>query len=88
MDNTALMALLLDLAQRLGFEVRRTPLSPGDQELTVRSGACILRGQRLIILDRAAPATEKCQALIEALRHETLDGIFVPPAVRRALDGE
>ncbi len=88
MDSTALLTLLLDLARRLGFEVRRAPLTPGDQELTVRSGACILRGQRLIILDRAAPASEKCEALIEALRRESLEGIFVPPAVRRALEGE
>ncbi len=86
MDNTALLQLLLDLAQRLGFEIRTSPLTPRDQELTVRSGACVLRGRRLILLDRGAPAGEKCSALLEALRGEDLSGIFVPPAVRQHLD--
>lgn len=85
-DNTALLQLLLDLAQRLGFEIRTTPLTPRDQDLTVRSGACVLRGRRLILLDRSAPAEEKCTALLEALRGEDLGGIFVPPAVRQLLD--
>lgn len=86
MDDTALLALLLDLVQRLGFEVRRTPLNPGDQEHTARSGACVLRGRRLILLDRDAPPGDQVSALTEALRAENLDGIFVPPAVRRRLD--
>lgn len=86
MDDTALLQLLLDLARRLGFEIRTAPLTPKDQELTVRSGACILRGRRLILLDREAPAREKCGALVEALRREDLGGIFVPPVVRQLLD--
>ncbi len=88
MDDAALLQMLLDLARRLGFEIRTAPLTPRDQELTVRSGACVLRGRRLILLDRAAPAGEKCAALLEALRCEDLGGIFVPPVVRQLLDGE
>jgi len=87
MDDTALLPLLLDLAGRLGFEIRTAPLTPKDQELSVRSGACVLRGHRLILLDRTAPAAEKCTALLAALRAEDLGSIFVPPAVRRRLDG-
>ena len=86
MNDTALLQLLTDLAQRLGFEIRTSPLTPKDQELTVRSGSCILRGRRLILLDRGAPAREKCTALIAALRNQDLSGIFVPPAVRQLLD--
>lgn len=86
MDDTTLLQLLLDLAQRLGFEIRTSPLTPKDQELTVRSGACILRGRRLILLHRGAPAREKCAALVEALRKEDLGGIFIPPAIRQLLD--
>jgi len=88
MDETALLALLLDLVQRLGFEVRRTPLNPRDQEHTARSGACVLRGRRLILLDRAAPPGDQVSALARALRAENLEGIFVPPAVRQLLDDE
>jgi hypothetical protein len=88
MDDAALLQMLLDLARRLGFEIRTSPLTPRDQELTVRSGACILRGRRLILLDRAVPAGEKCAALLEALRGEDLGGIFVPPVVRQLLDHE
>jgi len=88
MDDAALLHLLLDLARRLGFEVRTTPLAPKDQELSAaRSGACVLRGRRLVLLDRAAPEGEKCRALLEALRGEDLAGIYVPPAVRDRLDG-
>jgi hypothetical protein len=88
MDDAARLQLLLDLARRLDFDIRTSPLTPPDQELTVRSGACVLRGRRLILLDRAATAGEKCSALIEALRGEDLGGIFVPPVIRQHLDQE
>lgn len=86
MDDAALLQLLSDLAQRLGFEIRTSPLTPRDQELTIRSGSCVLRGRRLILLDRAVPARERCVALVEALRGEDLAGIFVPPVIRQLLD--
>lgn len=88
MDETALLDMLLDLAGRLGYEVHRTPLNPRDQEHTTRSGACLLRGRRLILLDREAPPGDQTAALAAALRTENLEGIFVPPAVRQLLGEE
>jgi hypothetical protein len=87
MDDATLLPLLLDLVRRLGFEIRTTSLTPKDQELSaVHSGTCVLRGRRLVFLDRTAPAGERCAALLEALRGEDLEGVFIPPAVRHRLD--
>jgi hypothetical protein len=88
MDDTALLEILVDLARRLGYEVLSTPLAAGDPEVTVRSGACRVGDRRLVLLDRVATPREKVAALLAALRAEELDGIYLPPAVRRLLRGE
>lgn len=82
MDSEAVLAELLDLAERLGIEVRRELLS-GEG-----GGLCLLRGQRVLFVDTGADLVEQVGRTAAAL--SDVDGVaecYVRPEVRELLDG-
>ncbi len=70
---------LEELAARLGIEVRYEPAAG-------RVGVGRLRGQRIAVIDAALRVNERLAALASILAGETIDGLYVPPAVRQRLD--
>jgi|LJSS01.1.fsa_nt_gb hypothetical protein len=79
MKPERLLEELLHLARRCGLRVRR-------EQGRFRGGYCILREQRLILLNRALPPEQMVVVLAEALRHVPLDGVPMKPAVRAWLE--
>ncbi len=79
MKPEALLRELEALARAVGFEVRT-------ERGRFRGGACRVEARRMVVLNRLHPPEANVAVLAEALRRVDLDGLFVPPAVRRVLE--
>lgn len=84
MNETCLLEHLEDIARRLGVELRYENLCQG----LVRSegGYCRLAGKPMILLNRRDSRDQKIRVLCKSLRKLDLQGIFIPPAVRKVLE--
>lgn len=70
---------LIRVAEGLGFRVR---YDTGN----FRGGSCTLREEQLILLNRRHPVEAHVAVLAEALRGQPVEGMFLRPAVRSALE--
>ena len=86
MDDTSVIDQLEALAYSLGIVVRHERLE-NEESTFLPGGLCRVKGKPFIILNAAAPASEKVQTLAKALRRFDLSGVYVKPAVRTLLDG-
>lgn len=78
-DPDVLLPLLRDVAEKAALEVRRE--SGG-----MPTGVCVLKGRVIAVIPRGTPPAEECTHLVDALKRLDLSGVFVPPAVRDALE--
>lgn len=79
MKDEELLDVLVSLARRLEFDVRF------DQG-SFRDGSCRTEKGKIILLNRSSSAARKVAVLSVALKDQPLDGIFLLPAVREAID--
>ena len=90
MDDAALLAALLELAEELGLPVRRLPADAAfDGVGPTGSGLCTLRGRRMVWLAASDPPERQVDVLARALREhagESLEMRFLPPAIRERLN--
>jgi len=75
---------LIEAAERSGVKVRREKLLR-EVGYRARGGACRLREENLVIIDRDQPAHEQLELLAEALRDRDLESVYLSPAARRAI---
>lgn len=76
---------LRDFAVRSGIEVRCEKL-PRDFGYRVRSGRCVVRGRKWVILDRTLPARERLELLADELKESPDRALEVPDNLRQFLD--
>lgn len=81
MKHEEIVADLEDLARRLGVTVR---YEKGDFE----GGFCILREQKLVLVNRKLTSQRKASVLALALQDLGLDSVFVKPALRAFIEDE
>jgi hypothetical protein len=90
MDDAALLAALLELAEELALPVRRLSSdSPFEGLVPAQSGVCLLRGRRIVLLAASDPPERQIEVLARALRAHagaSLEMRFLPPAIRECLD--
>jgi hypothetical protein len=79
MKPERLVEELLEVARRCGIRIRR-------ERGRFRGGYCIVREEKLILLNRALPPEQMSLVLAEALRYVPLDSIALKPAVRAWLE--
>ena len=79
MDHETMLHHLEELAEKLGIEVRY-------ESAAGRVGMCVLRGKRMAIVDSNLRVPDRVAALLSVLAREDLNGVYIPPAVRRGLD--
>ncbi len=84
MHAEELLSRLEGVAAQLDIPVRYASLAT--EELPGRGGLCVLRGQRRIIIERTLGCREKARLLATGLSHFDLEGVFVLPAVREAIE--
>lgn len=70
---------LEELAERLGITVRY-------ESAAGRVGVCVLRGKRVAVVDANLRVAERVAALSSVLADEELNGVYIPPEVRRRLE--
>ncbi|MFQ6096722.1 MAG: hypothetical protein ACE5O2_03280, partial [Armatimonadota bacterium] len=66
-------------ASCLGFRVRYEPCGG-------KGGACVLRGERLIIIDESKGPDERLDVIARALADVDTEAVYLPPAVRQAIE--
>ena len=81
MKNDELIEELHTLALQLGVTIR---YERGDFE----GGYCILRDQRLLLVNRRLLPARKASVLAVAMQEIGLDNVFVKPAVRAYIEDE
>ncbi len=84
MRSEELLSRLECLADQLRIPVRYASLAT--EELSGRGGLCILRGERRIIIERSLGCREKAHLLASGLAQFDLEGVFLLPAVRQAIE--
>lgn len=85
-DHTTLM-LLEELADKLGVPIRYDKIKPEEDEIVISGGLCRVKGNLVIIINSRAATKAKIQAMVDALRHFDLSGVYVRPALRELLEG-
>jgi hypothetical protein len=91
MEREELLQQLVSLARESGIAVRSDGAVRGAEgETGPRSGLCRLRGEPLLVLLASDGLEDRIAAAAEALRQiapDLLEGRYLPPAVREALEG-
>lgn len=79
-----LLEELVEVAKRAGLKVRREKLLR-EVGYRARGGACRLREQDLVIIDRDQPPQEQLEIIAEALKGRDLESMYLSPAARRII---
>ncbi len=84
MDDQLLFDELLLVSKKLGVEVRvesfETPATRG-------GGLCIVRGEKLVLLDRSAPLPDRILVLARALSELVSETVYMAPEARELIEG-
>jgi hypothetical protein len=83
----AVIEELKELAGRLGLSVREEKLLR-EVGYQVRSGACRIRDENLILIDRDLPPATRMEVLLEEISRRDLGEVYVSPELRRILGRE
>jgi hypothetical protein len=84
MLDRELLSKLEALAEQLEIPVRYANLAT--EELAGRGGLCVLRGERQIIIEWTLGVRDKARLLATGLTQFDLEGVFLLPAVRQAIE--
>jgi hypothetical protein len=64
MHTVEILGYCLDLARRLGYEIRQEWLNGNG------GGGCVLRGRKILFLDLALGPAEQLDEVLDSLRHD------------------
>ncbi|MCD6584981.1 MAG: hypothetical protein J7K96_04395 [Desulfobacteraceae bacterium] len=84
MKPTHLYQHLKELAVKLDISVAEQNMRVTG--INAKSGLCIVKDQKIFIMDKHLTVREKVQTLADCLRSLPLDNIYVMPAIRKYLD--
>ncbi len=77
MDDASCVREFERLADRLGIEIRCVA--------DARSGLCMVRGRKILFMEKGLDAAEKLAVFVREFRGVDLGGMFVVPAIRKRL---
>jgi hypothetical protein len=80
MKTESVVEALKETAARIGIAVR-------SERGSFRGGRCVVDGVEVIVVNRLHVPELQLAVLAESLRPEDVEGVFMKPAVRRALEG-
>ncbi len=83
MEASELLAKLVEALENLGVEVCFETFS--EEDFCRVGGACRIAGRPVVLVDRRLGIAEKTGLLAKTLRGYDLEGVYLPPAVRRAV---
>ena len=83
MDDQHLFEELLQAAERLGVEVR---IEPFETPATMGGGLCVVRGEKLVLIDQRAPLPDRIRALARALIELQSETVYMAPEARELIE--
>jgi hypothetical protein len=83
MDDQPLFDELLQAAERLGVEVR---IEPFETPATMGGGLCVVRGEKLVLIDQRAPLPDRVRALARALIELKSETVYMAPEARELIE--
>lgn len=83
MDDRDLLEALVRAAEQLGVRVR---VEPFEDPAAGAGGSCLLRGERLLLLNAAAPVAERLAVVARALAELGCERVFLVPEAREAVE--
>ncbi|HMK35483.1 MAG TPA: hypothetical protein VK463_10475 [Desulfomonilaceae bacterium] len=86
MNDVSLLDHLEQVANRLGIELRYENL--GFAGMKSEGGFCRVAGKPMILINRQDSRRRKILILARSLNRLNLDGIFIPPAVRKVIENQ
>lgn len=84
MTEITLLDHLEQIATRLGVELRYENLGAGG--MRSEGGYCRVAGKHMILINSRDSRRRKILILARSLNRLNLDGIFIPPAVRKIIE--
>jgi len=84
MKPTQLYQHLKELAVKLDITVAEQNMRVTG--VNAKSGLCIVKEQKIFIMDKHLTVREKLETLADCLRNLPLDDIYIMPAVRKYLN--
>ena len=84
MNPTELYQQLKDLAAKLDIRVAEQNFRATG--VNAKSGFCIVKDQKMFIMDKHLPVREKLETLGDFMKTLPLDDMYVVPVVRKYLD--
>jgi len=87
MELGRLLQELIQAARKVGITVRAEPFDPNlsDGKTKWRGGLCVVRGEKLILVDERAPLVDRIATIAAALSQVDLEQVFLPPIVRATI---
>ncbi len=84
MNNEEIYNALIDIADRIGIEVKEKNLKTAG--INVKSGLCKIKGKYLFIMDKHKKPQEKINILSAYMANADLENIYIMPAIRRLFE--
>jgi len=84
MNDIAVLEHLEQLALRLGVQLRYENLAQGS--VRCEGGFCKVDGKPIILINRKDSRQHQIRILARSLTRLNLEGIFIPPAVRKIIE--
>lgn len=86
MTESTILTHLEEIAARLGVQLRYDDL--GRNGIRTEGGLCRVLGQPVIFLNRRDSTRRTILVLARSLRKLDLEGVFIPPAVRKIIESK
>jgi hypothetical protein len=83
MDGQLLFDKLLLVSKKLGVEVR---VEPFETRAMWGGGLCVVRGEKLVLIDRSTPPPDCVLALALVLSELESDAVYMAPEVREVIE--
>jgi hypothetical protein len=83
MDDQHLFDELLRAAEKLGVEVR---IEPFETPAPKGGGLCVVRGERLVLIDQRAPLLDRILVLAQALSELGSETVYMAPKARELIE--
>lgn len=84
MDALSQLEDLKEAAGRLSIEVVTDDLF--DNEISIQSGYCKVRGKDMIILDKQLTPAEQAEVILQTLQRFELETIYLPSWIRERIE--
>ena len=84
MDALSRLEDMKEVAARLSIKIVTRNLF--DQEISIQSGYCKVKGKDMVILDKQLTPEEQAEVILKALKQFDLETIYLPSWIRESIE--